>query len=182
MKFKKSEQIIELAPSQIAPLIKRYQCDRLVLTGGEPLLQQDELVDLIAFLPEITTIEVETNGTQIPSENFRNIPTQFNVSPKLSNSGMPEEKRLNLPALQSLASLETALFKFVVCDQQDLREVQDLQEKLQLAPSRIYLMPEGRDPETLQKRSLWLADICRDQGYYFSPRLHVLLWGNERAK
>ena len=43
-------------------------------------------------------------------------------------------------------------------------------------------MPEGRDAETLQHRSLWLADICRDQGYHFSPRLHVVLWGNERAK
>lgn len=182
VKFKKSEQIIELTPVEIAPLIKRYQCDRLVLTGGEPLLQQNEFAELTALLPEITAIEVETNGTQIPSEDFRNIPTQFNVSPKLSNSGMPEEKRLHLPALQSLASLKTALFKFVVCDQQDLQEVQELQEKLQLASSRIYLMPEGRDPETLQKRSLWLADICRDQGYHFSPRLHVLLWGNERAK
>jgi 7-carboxy-7-deazaguanine synthase len=43
-------------------------------------------------------------------------------------------------------------------------------------------MPEGRDAQKLQHRSLWLADICRDEGYHFSPRLHVLLWGNERAK
>ncbi|MDB4713219.1 7-carboxy-7-deazaguanine synthase QueE [bacterium] len=182
IKFSKAEQIIELTPAEIAPLISSHPCDRLVLTGGEPLLQQDELVDLIKLLPEIHFIEVETNGTQIPSEEFIRIPTQFNVSPKLSNSGMDEKLRLNFKALNRFASLGTALFKFVVCNQSDLDEVRGLQSKLNLASGRIHLMPEGRDAETLHQRSLWLADICRDHGYRFSPRLHVLLWGNERAK
>jgi 7-carboxy-7-deazaguanine synthase len=182
VKFSKADQIIELTPSEITPLISRYQCDRLVLTGGEPLLQQKELTELVKLLPEIPFIEVETNGTQIPDDNFISLPTQFNVSPKLSNSGMPEDLRLSFEALLLLSSLPTAIFKFVICDQHDLKEIQSLQQKLNLSPNRIFLMPEGRDPETLQTRSLWLADICRDQGYRFSPRLHVLLWGNERAK
>ncbi|MEN8773682.1 MAG: 7-carboxy-7-deazaguanine synthase QueE [Akkermansiaceae bacterium] len=182
IKFSKAEQIIELSPSEIAPLISKYHCDRLVLTGGEPLLQQDELAELTKLLPRAQFIEVETNGTQIPSKKFIEIPTQFNVSPKLSNSGIDENLRLNFKALNLLSSLETAFFKFVVCNQTDLDEVKALQSKLHLTSERIYLMPEGRDAETLQQRSLWLADICRDLGYRFSPRLHVLLWGNERAK
>lgn len=182
VKFSKADQIIELTPAEITPLISRYQCDRLVLTGGEPLLQQKELTELVKLLPEIPFIEVETNGTQLPDDNFISLPTQFNVSPKLSNSGMPEDLRLSFEALHLLSSLPTAIFKFVVCNQNDLKEIQSLQQKLNLSPNRIFLMPEGRDPETLQTRSLWLADICRDQGYRFSPRLHVLLWGNERAK
>ena len=182
IKFSKANQIIELSPSEIAPLISRYQCDRLVLTGGEPLLQQKELVELTKLLPGTPFIEVETNGTQIPSGDFVGIPTQFNVSPKLSNSGMNEKLRLNFEALDLFTSLETALFKFVVCNQVDLDEVKSLQSKLNLPASRVHLMPEGRDAETLHKRALWLADICRDHGYRFSPRLHVLLWGNERAK
>ena len=182
VKFSKADQIIELTPAEITPLISRYQCDRLVLTGGEPLLQQQELTELVKLLPEIPFIEVETNGTQLPDDNFISLPTQFNVSPKLSNSGMPEDLRLSFEALHLLSSLPTAIFKFVVCNQNDLKEIQSLQQKLNLSPNRIFLMPEGRDPETLQTRSLWLADICRDQGYRFSPRLHVLLWGNERAK
>jgi organic radical activating enzyme len=182
VKFSKGDQIIDLSPAQIAPLISQYHCDRLVLTGGEPLLQQGDLVDLTHLLPDTSFIEVETNGTKIPSDDFIKIPTQFNVSPKLSNSGMDEKHRLNFEALDLFASLKTALFKFVVCNQTDLDEVKELQSKLGLDPGRIYLMPEGRDAETLQQRSLWLADVCRDQGYRFSPRLHVLLWGNERAK
>ena len=182
IKFSKAEQIIELAPAEIAQLVSSYDCDRLVLTGGEPLLQQDELAKLIRLLPGASFIEVETNGTQIPSDDFIGIPTQFNVSPKLSNSGMNEKLRLNFEALELFASLKTAVFKYVICNQADLNEVKLLQSKLNLSSGRIYLMPEGRDAETLQQRSLWLADICRDQGYRFSPRLHVLLWGNERAK
>ncbi len=182
VKFSKSEQIIELSPAEIAPLISHYNCDRLVLTGGEPLLQQKDLTHLTQLLPGISFIEVETNGTQVPDDDFISIPTQFNVSPKLSNSGMDESLRLNFAALRVLASTPTSFFKFVVCNQADLDEVQSLQKKLFLPSNRISLMPEGRDAETLHSRSLWLADICRDQGYRFSPRLHVLLWGNERAK
>ncbi|MGB2453078.1 MAG: 7-carboxy-7-deazaguanine synthase, partial [Akkermansiaceae bacterium] len=101
---------------------------------------------------------------------------------KLSNSGIDEKLRLNFEALGLFASLEKAFFKFVVCNKSDLDEIKTLHSRLNLPPERIHLMPEGRDAETLQHRSLWLADICRDQGYHFSPRLHVLLWGNERAK
>lgn len=182
IKYSKSEQILELSPAEIAPLISAYQCDRLVLTGGEPLLQQKELLELTQLLPEVSFTEIETNGTQIPDDDFVSIPTQFNVSPKLCNSGIEEKLRLKFDALSAFASLKTATFKFVVSNQSDLKEVQELQERLTLSSGRITLMPEGRDAETLRTRSLWLADICRDQGYRFSPRLHVLLWGNERAK
>ena len=182
IKFSKAKEIIELSPTEIAPLISIYKCDRLVLTGGEPMLQQIELAELTRLLPQTTFIEIETNGTKLPSDDFIDIPTQFNVSPKLSNSGIPENIRLNLRALGLFASLETAIFKFVVCNQSDLDEVKALHLKLRLSPGRIHLMPEGRDAKTLQQRSLWLADICRDHGYHFSPRLHVLLWGNERAR
>lgn len=182
IKFSKAEQIIEITPAELSPLISRHQCDRLVLTGGEPLLQQEELTTLIRCLPEISFIEVETNGTRIPDDEFISLPTQFNVSPKLSNSGMDEKLRLNSEALALFSSHPNAVFKFVVCNQADLYEVLSLQDEYSIPSGRIFLMPEGRDPETLRERSLWLADICREQGYRFSPRLHVLLWGNERAK
>ena len=181
-KFSKAEQIIELTPSEVAPLLSAFPCDRLVITGGEPLLQQEELSELLSLLPTLSFIEIETNGTQIPDKTIEDCATQFNVSPKLSNSGMKEELRLKASALRFFSSCGKALFKFVVCNSSDLAEVLALQGSFQIPSSRIYLMPEGRDVEALQKRSLWLADICRDHGFRFSPRLHVLLWGNQRAK
>lgn len=181
-KFSKADQLLELAPKKLAEEILQHDCPRLVVTGGEPLLQQPDLIDLLAFLPELPLIEVETNGTQLPDPVLENRVTQFNVSPKLSNSGIKESLRLNSEALSFFATSNKAAFKFVVCNEIDLAEIQALQAKFHIPSGKIFLMPEGRDAETLKKRSLWLADSCRDQGYHFSPRLHVLLWGNERAK
>jgi len=45
----------------------------------------------------------------------------------------------------------------------------------------VVLLPEGIDSETLNTRGAWLAEVCKAHGYRFSPRLHVLLWGNKRG-
>jgi 7-carboxy-7-deazaguanine synthase len=181
-KFSKADQLLELAPENLAETILQYDCPRLVITGGEPLLQQSDLIDLLSFLPGLPLIEVETNGTQLPNPELAHRVSQFNVSPKLSNSGIKESLRLNSDALYFFATSDKTAFKFVVCNEIDLAEIQALQTKFHIPARKIFLMPEGRDAETLKSRSLWLADCCRDQGYHFSPRLHVLLWGNERAK
>ena len=182
VKFSKTDQLIELSPGELAKTILQYDCPRLVITGGEPLLQKSDLEDLLTFLPDLPNIEVETNGTQLPTPSLTDRVTQFNISPKLSNSGIKESLRLNSEILSFFASSEKAVFKFVVCNETDLAEIQTLQAQFHIPAGKIFLMPEGRDAETLKNRSLWLADRCRDQGYRFSPRLHVLLWGNERAK
>jgi 7-carboxy-7-deazaguanine synthase len=46
---------------------------------------------------------------------------------------------------------------------------------------RVFLMPEGTDPDVLRKRGAWLAELCKEEGYRFSPRLHIELWGNRRG-
>ncbi len=66
-KFSKAEQIIDLSPAQIAPLINNFHCKRLVITGGEPLLQQNDLLPLLQLLPNTPFLEIETNGTQLSS-------------------------------------------------------------------------------------------------------------------
>ena len=180
-KFSKTEQILELAPAEIAPLLSAFPCDRLVLTGGEPLLQQEALVELIDLL-DFTFIEIETNGTQVPSPDLASRITAFNVSPKLSNSGIEESLRLKTEPLNFFSCSEKAIFKFVVCSEADLTEIAALQSRFEIPSNRIFLMPEGRSPGELEARAHWLADICRDQGYRFTPRLHVLLWGDKRGK
>lgn len=183
-KFKKSDYLIETSIEDVAAEVLSYPCKNLILTGGEPLLQQTGWLALIAHLCKLDSgfrFEVETNGTQLPSEEMAKAIDQWNVSAKLSNSGNDQRVRDNPKAMTFFAQSPRAWFKFVIQDPQDLAEMQQLEKKYSIPRQRILLMPEGRDEATLHKRRLWLADLCRDHGYRFSDRLHIQLWGSKRG-
>jgi organic radical activating enzyme len=154
----------------------------VVITGGEPLLQQAALAPLVDELKGAgMRIEVETNGTLVPEAPLTAV-DQWNVSPKLANSGNPTASRTVEPALAWFAAAPNAYFKFVVVDPEDVAEVEELISRLGVAPTRVLLMPEGTDLATLSARSLWVVEQCRATGYRFGPRLHVALWGAARGR
>lgn len=187
-KFRKADHLIEIEPREIAERIRNLQapCHRLVLTGGEPLLQQEELITLLDQLAqgdeESWTAEVETNGTIVPLPALEQRVAQFNVSPKLENSGNSSELRLREDAMAAFAQSPRAWFKFVIAAPEDLAEVQKLEERFNLPTDRILLMPEGRNSASLQERQRWLAAACQKHGYRLSGRLHVDLWGDKRGR
>lgn len=80
--------------------ISSYPCTRLVMTGGEPLLQQAGITKLVVAIPK-WEIEIETNGTVQPVRNLAER-CQFNVSPKLSNSGIEMKRRIKPQVLVKL--------------------------------------------------------------------------------
>jgi organic radical activating enzyme len=125
---------------------------------------------------------VETNGTFMPNAELAAAIDQWNVSPKLANSGNPVEKRRVPTALAWFAAEARAVFKFVIVAPGDLAEVDELVAWFGLPAERVLLMPEGRSPNELQERSRWLVDQACRRGYRFTPRLHVLLWGDERGR
>jgi organic radical activating enzyme len=183
-KHRKSESSIELTPAAAAALILNHQCLRVVITGGEPLLQQDgflEMIHQIRSSEPTTVFEVETNATLIPSDAFAAAVNQFNVSPKLANSGVAEALRFRPDALSCFAAMPTAWFKFVVTSATDLGEIQALRTRYQIANERILLMPEGRSARELDRNAAQIASICRDLGFRFCDRLHVRLWGDQRG-
>jgi 7-carboxy-7-deazaguanine synthase len=71
--------------------------------------------------------------------------------------------------------------KFVVAHAKDLDEIERMLERISADRSRVVLMPEGTDAGVLRERGVWLAEIAKRQGFRFSPRLHVELWGNRRG-
>ncbi len=183
-KHRKADVTIEVPPADIAGLVAAYSCRRVVLTGGEPLLQQGGWIELIRALRNIDPgylFEVETNGTLAPTAEFAEAVDQFNVSPKLANSGMDESLRLKPEALKALAVTGKAWFKFVLTASADLCEVEAIATQVPISKDRILLMPEGRTVRELDETSAWLADLCRENGYRFSDRLHVRLWGDKRG-
>ena len=63
----------------------------------------------------------------------------------------------------------------------DLDEVCALVRAIGAPPERVILMPEGVTAEVLHERSPWIAEACKAEGFRFSPRLHVDLYGNRRG-
>ena len=176
-------EVASLDIPQVEQAILAFGCPHLVITGGEPLLQQQELAPLVASLKNNGFYcEVETNGTILPNAQLAQDVGQWNVSPKLATSGNLLERR-NLPrVLATFSLLPNSYFKFVIVEPEDIQEVCSLVDGNGLARDRVILMPEGRTPETIQARSGWVSQACVQEGFRFSTRLHILLWGDERGR
>ena len=170
-----------MTAEEILEEVRKYACNHVVLTGGEPLLHQDLLVPVLSSLKRTHFIEVETNGTITPTAEIIRLVGCFNVSPKTSNSGVTQRARVRRTALQAFAESGKAWFKFVVRERKDLDEIEALMSSLVLPRERVILMPEGTDRATLLDRGEWLAEICKQRGLRFTPRLQILLYGNRRG-
>ena len=171
---------VTLDEEDIAARITQLGQDRLVITGGEPLLQATALTKLLALLPDIA-VEIETNGTTTAPPPLDIRIDQFNVSPKLAHSGNPADLALLPERLDAYATDPRAWFKFVIAEPADVEEVLALRDRYRFKPGHVFLMPEGTDSATLRTREKWLAPLCVEHGFRLSDRLHIHLFGDTRG-
>ena len=171
---------LSLPEDEVAARIMALGQSRLVITGGEPLLQAPALVRLLELLPDVS-VEIETNGTTRAPAPLDIRIDQFNVSPKLAHSGNPAELALLPERLDAYATDPRAWFKFVIAEPADVDEVLALRDRYRFRPGHVFLMAEGTDSETLREREKWLAPLCVRHGFRLSDRLHIHLFGDTRA-
>ncbi len=155
---------------------------RLVITGGEPLLQQRAIEQLLYSLPASLPIEIETNGTIEPSASLSERVDQWNVSPKLSHSGETPERRLNPLALAKLRDTGRAWLKLVAQSASNTDEIAQIVNLLSWPSERVYLMPECRSPEQLANLTPQVVNLAIATGYKFTNRLHLQVWGGQRGR
>ena len=149
----------------------------LIITGGEPLLQQDSLVEFLNLFEVMPTVEVETNGTLKPTRSLANLISQWNVSPKLSNSGEPYSKRIKKEALDWFKGQSNAIFKFVVSGSTDIIEIETNFRWLKNHPIRQkYLMPAADTKVELENHYEAIIEIAKTNGYSLSQRFHISMW------
>jgi 7-carboxy-7-deazaguanine synthase len=171
---------VTLSPQETAAQIAALGQKRLVITGGEPLLQAGALAEMLEHLPDIS-VEIETNGTVAAPARLDVRVDQYNVSPKLSHSGNPAELALIAERLDAYAADPRAFFKFVIAAPEDVAEVLDLQRRYRIKPARIFLMAEGTTSAAQRERQAWLAPLCLEHGFRMSDRLHIHLYGDTRG-
>ena len=164
--------------------VESYPARHVVVTGGEPMIAR-EIVDLTRGLRERGRhITIETAGTV-----FAPVACDLmSISPKLANStpaGEWQDRHDRLRVQPEVVRLLMAEYdyqlKFVIAQPEDMAEVRELVHVFSADAAKVVLMPEGIDAGVLRERSVWLAEICKSEGFRFSPRLHVELWGNRRG-
>lgn len=153
----------------------------LVVTGGEPLLQQEGLAELLRALKSHVPglcVEVETNATLMPRAELDEVVDQYNVSPKLSNSDVPESLRIREGVLEFFARSSKAYFKFAVADERDVLEILThpaLRRTVTASRERVMLMPLAATREEYARAAPAVAALCLKYGFRFSPRLQIEL-------
>ena len=178
--FEREANQIVLDEDDVAARIATLGGNRLVITGGEPLLQGAALARLVALLPAMH-VEIETNGTVAPHPALDPLVHQYNVSPKLAHSGNPAGLALLPEQLAAWAADPRAWFKFVVDSPENIDEIRNLVERYQLPAERLFVMPEGTSPTILEQRLRWLAPLALEHGWRLTDRLHIHLYGDTRG-
>ncbi len=178
--FDRTANQVKLEVADAAARIEALGQKRLVITGGEPLLQGGALAELAEALPDMA-IEIETNGTTKAPVRLDIRVDQYNVSPKLAHSGNEVELALIPQRLDAYATDPRAYFKFVIATPSDINEVLELQRRYRFKPGHVFLMPEGTDSATLREREIWLSELCLKHGFRMSDRLHIHLYGDTRG-
>lgn len=149
----------------------------LVITGGEPLLQQSNIPGFIQYIRSTMHIkifvEIETNGTITPDEALWKEVDQWNCSPKTLNSGEKEDKFYNPKAIATLSKGNTA-FKFVVEKAKDLDEIKKLYGTIR--NRQVWLMPCADNRKQLALREQMVIWLAMKNGYNYSNRLHIQVW------
>ena len=174
----------DLSLDQIVDQVKAHPARHVVVTGGEPMIAP-EIIPLTERLRALGLhITIETAGTVM-----RPVACDLmSISPKLRNSTPSgewaerhERLRIQCDVLRELMARYPYQLKFVIEKPEDLDEVRALAASVNADPDRVILMPEGTDRDLLRERGVWLAEVAKSEGFRFTPRLHVELWGNRRG-
>lgn len=163
--------------------------EHVVLTGGEPMLDDDFEILTAAFHRLGYHITVETNGTL-----YRRVKCDLmSISPKLSSSTPPvgevgalaaehESTRYQPETIERLTSQYDYQLKFVVDSDADCREVEQfLADHPSIERDRALLMPQGKTLIELEKKKDWILHQCEDLQVKYCPRRHIEWFGSRRG-
>lgn len=181
--YQREEQQTIMSAFDIYERIAELGVERVVFSGGEPMLHKAQLAEVFALLADRgVAIEIETNGTILPSKEMIPFLNQINCSPKLENSGVLLKKRRKIEVLKGLMETGVAVaFKFVCLSKECLDEVEEIQLESGIPDRNIWIMPEGRSKEELESHMAVIADDAIARGWNITPRTHVAIWGAKRG-
>ncbi len=169
------------AATEVADRLLAYEERMLVVSGGEPVVQQSGLVELLTELGGAMRVEVETNGTLVPHHELCELVDHWNVSPKLPHSGVDIRRAWHEQALRAYAEQPSVAFKVVCVTTDDVALTAQLTAAAGIDPGLVWIMPEGRSADAVEQRTAELAEAAIGHGFNLTTRLHVIVWGDKRG-
>lgn len=172
----------KIVTSGLSNRLRNVGSYHLVVTGGSPLMQENQLVAFFdAFFQRFgfyPCVELENECSRVPGP-IENYIACWNNSPKLSSSGVSAEKRIVPGAIRKLQSLYfgDVCYKFVVKDEKDIEELErDFVDAFSIDKGQVYLMPLGADREEYNSNREKVVELAIKYGYRYSPREHIAIW------
>jgi 7-carboxy-7-deazaguanine synthase len=174
-----SKEFKDVLPQDCIEAIKNNA--HIILTGGEPMMQQSGLEQFIKYIKENINpkpyFEVETNGTIMPNEFLLSKIHLWNCSPKLRNSGNDNSMTFKSDVIKELNKKNT-IFKFVVNSEKEWGEIE--KDYLPIIDrQKVYLMPAGENQELLNENKLRIVELAKEKYLNFTTRLHIELWNKK---
>lgn len=179
-------QLVELLLNSPAGPDLMMGKQNLVITGGSPLLQLENLKQFLALFRAACynqcVIELE-NECMLPSDGLEIFVNIFNNSPKLSNSGIsPDHVRVNLQEIQKMNSLQNSTFKFVVGSEEDVDELErDFLVTNLISRKKVVLMPLGASREELDKVRPLIMELAARKGFLYTDRLQIVAYDKQES-
>ena len=181
-KYESADQLI----AEVDKIIPDYKVD-IVLTGGEPLLYWGD-TEFQKFMKHYIdngfALTIETNGSlAIVLDKEWQKKILFSMSVKLSNSGEPLNKRVNIKALNNIINFSSNCYLKFVVDKEFLTHASDEIDSIlsQIPQCEVFLMPLGDTAELIDKNSLSVIELALKKGFKYSDRLHIRVWDNKRG-
>jgi len=176
----------ELSIDDILKEVAHYRASHVILTGGEPVIAAN--VESLCQRPRDAGyhLTIETAGTV-----WKDLTCDLmSISPKLANSTPDadthsawsqrhENARINFDTIRRFMRMPDYQLKFVVDEPTDIDEIEAVLATLgDCDPANVLLMPQGVTQAELDKRKLWIGELCKERGFRFCPRLHIELYGH----
>lgn len=167
----------QMSIDEITREIKRYPCKNISITGGEPLLQTEELLELVEKLKEVKYwIQLNTNGT-IFNQRIFELVDLITMDCKCPSSGMKSDLKVLAKTKNSFGS--KLQFKFVISNEEDYQYAKNVISISLKDKASIIFQPEWNSRKFSEK----LVDLVKrdNLGVRVILQQQKMIWGMKRS-
>ncbi|MBU1260361.1 MAG: 7-carboxy-7-deazaguanine synthase QueE [Planctomycetes bacterium] len=170
----------KMSIDEIMKKVMKHSPKYAVITGGEPMISPHISLLCEKMKENNIHITIETAGIKFVSGLACDL---MSISPKTSNAcdgQQDKDKYLKIDQLKGLVGNYDYQLKFVIEKIEDVAEVHQIVDYLKdIDRSKVLLMPQAGDVSEYIKKSPLIVELCKANGFVFSPRLQ-LVFGETR--